>query len=124
MTSRTEITKYQKANLLLKKQIEERTGKTVEQLHAERAQRVRDVIELREPDREPFIVLVEPHNYSGIPKSAAFFDPIALKRTMRKMAVDSEPDMSEPGFPSCGAAMTELDVRNCIWPGGLKPPSN
>jgi hypothetical protein len=121
MTSRTEIAKYREENLLLKKQIEERTGKTVDQLYGERAQRVRDVIELREPDRVPLMVLVEPHSYSGIPKSAAYYDQITLKRTMRKMAVDLEPDMGEPGFPSCGAAMTELDVRNCIWPGGPKP---
>jgi hypothetical protein len=115
-----EIEKYQEENALLKKQIEERTGRTVLQLYEERAKRVRDVIELREPDRVPLMVLVEPHSYSGIPKSAAYYDPITLKRTMRKMAVDLEPDMGEPGFPSCGAAMTELDVRNCIWPGGPK----
>ena len=106
MTSRTEIAKYRKENLLLKNEIEERTGKTVEQLYAERAKRVRDAIELREPDRVPFMVLVEPHAYSGIPNSAAYYDHISLKRTMRKMAVDLEPDMSEPGFPACGAAMT------------------
>jgi hypothetical protein len=122
MTSRTEIAKYRKENLLLKKQIEARSGKTVEQLYAERSKRVRDVIELRIPDRIPFMVLVEPHDYSGIPNSAAFYDPISVKRTMRKMAVDMEPDMGEPGFPSCGAAMTELDVQNCVWPGGPKPP--
>jgi hypothetical protein len=122
MTARTEIAKYRKENLLLRKQIEDRAGKTVEQLYAERSERVRDVIELRVPDRVPFMVLVEAHHYSGIPKSAAFYDPITLKRTMRKMAVDLEPDMSEPGFPSCGAAMTELDVQNCVWPGGPKPP--
>jgi hypothetical protein len=122
MTSRTEIAKYRKENLLLKKQIEERTGKKAEQLYAERVNRVRDAIELREPDRVPFMVLVEPHAYSGIPNSAAYYDHFTLKRTMRKMAVDLEPDMSEPGFPACGAAMTELDVRNCVWPGGPKPP--
>jgi hypothetical protein len=122
MTSRTEIAKYGKENLLLKKQIEERTGKTVEQLYAERAKRVRDVIELREPDRVPFMVLIEPHRYSGISNSAAYYDHLALKRTMRKMAADLEPDMGEPGFPACGAAMTELDVQNCVWPGGSKSP--
>jgi hypothetical protein len=120
MISPAEIGKYAEENLFLKRQIEERTGKIVEQLYGERAKRVRDVIELREPDRVPFMVLVEPHDYSGISKSAAYYDPITLKRTMRKMAVDLEPDMSEPGFPACGAAMTELDVRNCIWPGGPK----
>jgi hypothetical protein len=121
MAGRTEIANFRKENLLLKKQIEDRTGKTVEQLYEERVQRVKDVIELRTPDRVPLMVLVEAHRYSGIPKSAAFYDPITLKRTMRKMAVDLEPDMSEPGFPSCGAAMTELDVQNCVWPGGPKP---
>ncbi|MDM7995147.1 MAG: hypothetical protein QUT30_05605 [Acidobacteriota bacterium] len=122
MTTRTEIANYRKENRLLKKQIEERTGKTVDQLYAERAKRVKDTIELRTPDRVPFMVLVEAHRYAGIPNSAAYYDPITLKRAMRKMAVDLEPDMSEPGFPACGAAMTELDVQNCVWPGGPKPP--
>jgi hypothetical protein len=122
MISRAEMEKYQEENAILKKQIEERTGKTVEQLYAERDKRVRDAIELRVPDRVPFMVLVEPHAYSGIPNSAAYYDHITLKRAMRKMAVDLEPDMSEPGFPSCGAAMTALDIKNCVWPGGPKPP--
>ena len=116
----TEMGKYQEENALLKRQIEERTGKTVEQLYAERAKRVRDAIELRVPDRVPFSVLIEPHAYSKISKSAAYYDPMTIKRTMRKMAVDLEPDMCEPGFPAPGAAMTELDVRNCVWPGGPK----
>jgi hypothetical protein len=121
VTYPTETEKYQEENLLLKEQIERRTGKTVDLLYEERAKRVQDAIELREPDRVPVMVLVEPHDYAGIPKTAAFYDPITLKRTMRKMVVDLEPDMGEPGFPSCGAAMTELDVQNCVWPGGPKP---
>ena len=86
MTSPAEILKYQEENLLLKKQIEERTGKTVEQLYAERSRRVRDAIELRVPDRVPFSVLIEPHAYSGIPNSAAYYDPITLKRTRHRRA--------------------------------------
>ena len=121
MTSPAEILKYQEENLLLKRQIEERTGKTVEQLYGERAKRVRDAIELRVPDRVPFSVLIEPHAYSGIPNSAAYYDPITLKRTMRQMAVDLKPDMAEGGFPSSGAAMTEMNIKNVIWPGGPKP---
>jgi len=102
MTSPAEIAKYQEENILLRKQIAERTGKTIEQLYAERAKRVRDAIELRVPDRVPFSVLIEPHAYSGIPNSAAYYDHIALKRTMRSIAVDLEPDMCEPGFPASG----------------------
>ena len=67
MMSPDEIEKYQKENLLLKEQIEERTGKTVKQLYAERAKRVRDVIELREPDRVPFLVLIDTQIHYGIP---------------------------------------------------------
>ena len=121
MISPDEIEKYQKENLLLKEQIEERTGKTVEQLYAERAKRVRDVIELREPDRVPFLVLIDIQVHYGIPNSTAYYDPLTLKRAMRKVAMDLEPDMSEVGFPSCGAAMTELDVQNWVWPGGPVP---
>ena len=51
MKPRSEIKKYRQENLLLKKRIEERAGKTAEQIYAERSKRVRDVIELREPDR-------------------------------------------------------------------------
>jgi len=122
MTSRTEIKKYQAENLLLKKQIEEKTGKTVEQLYAERAKRVRDVIELRVPDRVPFSFFVEPHTYCGIPNSAAYYDPLTFKRATRKIAVDLEPDMCEGGLPRSGDAMTEMDVKTMVWPGGPKPP--
>ena len=40
---------------------------------------------------------------------------------MRQAAVELEPDMAESGFPSCGDAMTELDIRNVLWPGGPLP---
>ncbi len=121
MISPDEIEKYQEENLLLKEQIEQQTGKTVEQLYAERTKRVRDVIELREPDRVPFLVLIDTQAYYGIPNSTSYYDPLSLKRTMRKVAMDLEPDMSEAGFPFCGAAMTTMDVKNCIWPGGPVP---
>ncbi len=122
MTARAEIAEYRKENKLLKKQIEEQAGKTVEQLYAERAKRVKDVIELRQPDRVPFSLFIEPHIYCGMPKSAAYYDPVAFKRAMRTITVDLEPDMCQSGLPSSGAAMTELDVKNRIWPGGPKPP--
>ena len=47
----------------------------------------------------PFMVLVEPHRYSGIPNSASFYDPIALKRTMRQMAVDLRARHERARFP-------------------------
>lgn len=118
----SDIQKYKEENLLLKKQIEERIGKTVEQLYNERNKRVRDAIELKDPDRVPFSFIIEPHAYAGIPNSAAYYDQITMKRVMRKAAVDLEPDMAEGGFPGCGDAMAELDVKNILWPGGPLPP--
>jgi hypothetical protein len=64
MTSKSETKKYMEENLLLKKQIEERTGKTVEQLYQERDKRVRDAIALKKPDRVPFSFLVEVQSYA------------------------------------------------------------
>jgi hypothetical protein len=122
MTSRAEAKKYTEENLLLKKQIEERAGKSVEQLYHERNKRVRDAIELKKPDRVPFSLIIDAHAYAGVPNSAAYYDPITMKRAMRQAAVELEPDMAEGGFPACGDAMTELDVRNFLWPGGPLPP--
>jgi hypothetical protein len=122
MSSPDETKKYMEENLLLKKQIEEQSGKTVEQLYIERHKRVRDAIELKKPDRVPFSLIIDAHEYAGVPNSAAYYSPITMKRTMRKAAVELEPDMAEGGFPSCGEAMTELDVKNFLWPGGPLPP--
>lgn len=124
MSSPTEGKKYQEETLALKKQIEERTGKTVDELYDERNRRVRDAIELRIPDRVPFSVLVEVQSFAGVPNSASYYDHFAMRRAMRQAAVDLEPDMAEAGFPSCGAAMTEMDVKNIMWPGGSLPPSS
>ncbi len=124
MSSPTEGKRYQEETLALKKQIEERTGKAVDELYDERNKRVRDAIELRTPDRVPFSVLVEVQSFAGVPNSASYYDQFTMRRAMRQAAVDLEPDMAEAGFPSCGAAMTEMDVKNVLWPGGPLPPSS
>jgi hypothetical protein len=122
MTSPSETKKYMEENALLKKQIEERSGKTVKQLYEERNKRVRAAVELRKPDRVPFSMMVEVQPFAGVPNAASYYEPLTMKRAMRKAAVELEPDMAEGGFPSCGAAMTEMDVKNVLWPGGPLPP--
>jgi hypothetical protein len=122
MSSATEIKKYQEENLLLKKQIEERSVKTIEQLYAERNKRAREAVELKQPDRVPFSLMVEVQSFAGVPNAAAYYDPLTMKRAMRQAALELEPDMAEGGFPSCGDAMTEMGVKNFLWPGGPLPP--
>ncbi|OGO07309.1 MAG: hypothetical protein A2Y92_02830 [Chloroflexi bacterium RBG_13_57_8] len=113
---------YQKELEVLKKKIEKKTGKTTEQLYEEREKRVRDVIELKVPDRVPLTVEIKVSKYTGIPNSAAYYDPIGFKRAMRIITLDLEPDMCNAGLPTSGNALEALGVTNRLWPGGPLPP--
>jgi len=113
---------YEKENQLLKKEIERRTGRTTGELYEEREKRVRDVIELGVPDRIPLTIDVKIDTYTGIPNSAAYYDPINFKRAVRKIALDFEPDMCNAGLPTSGNALEALGVTNRLWPGGPLPP--
>lgn len=121
MTSQDEIAKYEKEHLLLKEKIMKKTGKTPEELYEEREKRVRDAVALKEPDRVPFGLFLETQIYGGTPNSAAYYDPIAWKRAMRKVATDFEPDMVEGAFSSSGEVMEIMGVQNQLWPGGNAP---
>src|SRR4030042_468956 len=122
MSTSLSAQQYQQEQEILKAEIEKKTGKFTEQLYEEREKRVRDTIELKVPDRIPMTVSVNIHRYTGIPNSAAYYDPIGFKRAMRKIAVDLEPDMCNAGLPTSGVALEALDVKNKLWPGGPLPP--
>jgi hypothetical protein len=113
---------YQQENEKLKKAIEKKTGKSTEQLYEEREKRTRDAIELKVPGRIPLAINVNTSLYCGIPNSAAYYDPIGWKRAMRKITVELEPDTCNTGLPTSGDALTALDVKNRLWPGGPLPP--
>jgi len=113
---------YEKELHILREEIERNTGKTTGQLYEERERRVRDAIELKEPDRVPFSINLNTSKYTGIPNSAAYYDPIGWKRAMRQITLDFEPDMCNAGLPTSGAALGILDVKNRLWPGGPLPP--
>jgi hypothetical protein len=121
MPDEAAIEQYERENIILKEQIEKRTGKSTEQLYEEREKRTRDAIELKEPDRVPLSVTIDTQIYTGVPNSAAYYDPIAFKRAMRKITVDFEPDMCNTGLPTSGAALEVLGVTNRMWPGGPLP---
>jgi hypothetical protein len=103
-------------------EIEKRTGKTPEQLYEEREKRVRDAIELKEPDRVPLWIIPDPSRRSGLPRSAAYYEPVAWKEAIRKETLDFEPDLCLAGFGSSGLSWEALDVKNRLWPGGPLPP--
>ena len=113
---------YQKELDTIKEEIEQNTGKTTEQLYEEREKRVRDVIELKVPDRVPFTVNLNTSRYCNIPNSAAYYDPIGWKKAMRQITLDFEPDMCNAGLPTSGKALEIMEVQNRLWPGGPLPP--
>ena len=106
----------------LKEEIERKTGKTPEQLYEEREKRVRDAIELKEPDRVPVVINPNPGIRAGLPEAAAYYDPIAWKEAIRDEALYYETDLASSGFANSGATWEALDVLNRRWPGGTLPP--
>ena len=106
----------------LRDKIEKETGKTPEQLYEEREKRVRDAIELKEPDRVPLFYFTSPVGRNGLKRSDAYYSPLEWKEATRDITLELEPDMSNPGFPASGTAWEALDVKNRLWPGGPLPP--
>src|SRR3990172_7967697 len=112
---------YQGEQKRIKNEIERKHKKTTEQLYKEREKRSRDTTDLREPDRAPLSINADPANYTGIQRSAAYYDPIGWKRAVRELTVAFEPDMANAGLPMSGAALSTLGVTNRLWPGGPLP---
>ena len=105
--------------LALREKIVEKTGKTPEQLYEEREKRVRDAIELKEPDRVPLWIIPEPVRFSGLTHAAAYYEPAAWKAAITNIILDFEPDLSLAGFGTSGASWEYLGVKNKLWPGGI-----
>jgi hypothetical protein len=116
------VQQYEQENRKIKESLEKKTGKSVKQLYDEREKRTADAIELRVPDRIPLVCHPDTHLYTGIPNSAAYYEPLKFKRAMRDITLDLEPDMCNMGLPTSGEALTILDVKNRLWPGGPLPP--
>ena len=102
--------------------------KTPEELFAERKRRVRDAIELREPDRVPFLPFYHffPAKYAGITCAEAMNDYDKLSMAWKKVTIDFEPDMYNNPFPSLGYGelLKTLDFRQMQWPGGQLSPDS
>ena len=104
--------------------IEKKAGKPVEELYEEREKRVRDAIQLKEPDRVPFVMVG-----GSLPKedrppaSAAYYDPVVQREAMKNSILAVEPDLqSAPPAGTSGFALEVLDPQHMKWPGGTLPP--
>ncbi len=109
----------------LGQEIERKTGKAPELLYEERVKRVRDAMELRQPDRVPVTIQtgIFAARYAGLTASAMYYDHDAFREACRKTLLDFEPDTG--GFmmaTNSGLVMELLDARHQLWPGGNLPP--
>jgi hypothetical protein len=104
--------------------IEKKHGKSIMQLIEEREKRVKDAIELREPDRVPVMLGtgVFAARYAGLKASAIYYDKAAYREACKKMLLEFEPDDTiGPVLGNSGPVMELLDERQYRWPGGNQP---
>ncbi len=104
-----------------KAEIQQKTGKTTEQLYEEREKRIRDCLYLKEPDRIPLWLIAENNPRLGLPPAAAYYNPLAWKEALVKEILRFEPDMHMGIIGNSGAAWEALGVKNRLWPGGPLP---
>ncbi len=105
-------------------EIEKKHGKSIQQLIEEREKRVKDAIELREPDRVPVAVGmgVFAARYAGLKASAAYYDQAAYREACKKTLLYFEPDNTMIMGPlNSGPIMELLDEKQYRWPGGNQP---
>jgi uroporphyrinogen-III decarboxylase len=110
--------------LRIREQIEKKNGKTPEQLYEERERRVRDAINLEEPDRVPVSIRMTyfPARYTGIPYSTSYYDAPTWRKAVLQTVADMDPDMSQcySGMTS-GKVFDILNPTQTKWPGGTLP---
>jgi len=101
-------------------------GKTPEELLQERTQRVKDAVELKQPDRVPFVAFFSffPAKYSGITNQEYMHDYDKMRTACKKAIVDFQPDqyLNPFGLFGVGPVMDILDFKQLKWPGhGVDP---
>ena len=107
-----------------KDQIEQKHGKSIEQLHAERENRLYDTVLLKTPDRIPVGIQtgVFSCRSAGIPLSTEYYDHFKYWEACIDSVVEFDPDMSGMMLMAHSGVINELlDTRTQRWPGGNLP---
>ncbi|MCR4420546.1 MAG: uroporphyrinogen decarboxylase family protein [Clostridia bacterium] len=93
--------------------------------YRQRARRLLDAVQLREPDRVPVCPLVGffPVYYAGLTVQEAMYDTANACHAWEKYVLDFRPDAFQgPGLVWPGTALELLDYRLMRWPGHGTPP--
>jgi hypothetical protein len=101
-------------------------AQTPEELFKERSKRVEDAIQLKVPDRVPFLPAFSffPAKYAGISFEEAMYDYDKLAEISKNAILDFEPDMYMNPFSqlALGPLMELFDYKQLRWPGhGVSP---
>lgn len=108
----------------LVEQIEKKHGKSIDELTKEREKRVKDAMELKEPDRVPITLGtgVFAAKCAGLKAASLYYDQPAYQEASKKMLLEYEPDDTMVmGAMNSGPVMELLDDKQYKWPGGNQP---
>ncbi len=125
MTQQLSESTYQQRLSSLREQIEARTGKSAQELYAEKEQRLRAAIQLEEPDRVPVIIPAGNFaaRYGGLPLSTAYYDVASYIEANVNALVDFEPDFYRRiAGAASGMSLDALEAKHMRWPGGSLSP--
>jgi hypothetical protein len=96
-----------------------------EKAFKERAARVKDAIQLKQPDRVPVIALLGffPAFYAGYTNEEVMYDYEKLVKAWEKFMFDFQPDVHSGAVgPAAGKIFDILDYKLYAWPGhGVSP---
>ena len=108
----------------LRQEIERKYGKTPEQLYDERAGRIWQAVQLKEPDRVPVVLggTLFAARYGGLDFASAYYEPVPWKQAYVKMMMDFEPDAYGTAGAGSGMVLGALDARQTLWPGRTHSP--
>lgn len=102
-----------------------KSTKSAAELYEEREKRLRDVIELKVPDRVPVVLTTNffPARWvGGLSNADAYYNHQAWHKATIKTIVELEPDIQAAVAGGSGSALSLLGPKYFKWPGdGLKP---
>jgi uroporphyrinogen-III decarboxylase len=95
--------------------------KTAEELYREREKRVYEAVQLKEPDRVPFLSMFHffPAKYAGISFEQVMYDYEKMADAAKRVILDFDLDMYFNPFSlvAYGPMMEILDFKQVKWPG-------